>query len=152
MAKARNPQRKIDVLCKKQVVAVYGGPYRDRPNAVPGVKMAEEIEAPFAVSIPTRDFSVPPIGTMMIGLCKALWVLRRNSEIYVGCMGGVGRTGLFMALLYRAVGNLDGEEAVTRVRHNYNVHAVETDQQKEYVKTFPMFWPRIVARVLSFEI
>lgn len=148
----RNQDKKIDVLCKMQVVPVYGGPYRDKPPAVPGVKMAEEIEAPCAVSIPTRDFSVPPIGTMMLGLCKALWVLRRNSEIYVGCMGGVGRTGLFMALLYRAVGGIDGEEAVTRVRNNYNVHAVETDQQKEYVKTFPIFWPRLVAKVLSFGI
>jgi len=80
---------------------IYGGSYLDRPRQLPGVKMAVEIPLTCDVSIPTKDFSVPPAKVMERGMIHAYVLLQKHGMIYVGCMGGVGRTGLFMALMVR---------------------------------------------------
>jgi hypothetical protein len=78
---------------------VYGGPYRNCPASMFGVKMAEEIQAPHDVSVPTRDFCVPEIGDMRRGVMLALMAMVQGEDVYAGCMGGIGRTGLFLGVL-----------------------------------------------------
>jgi hypothetical protein len=129
-------------------VAVFGGPYRQAPEDMPGVKMAAEIDAPCAVDIPTRDFDVPQRDDMVDGLMLTLWLLRKHRKIYVGCMGGIGRTGLFLAVLTRLLTDCDGPEAVRRVRAEYKGHAVETQEQQEWVAEFRIPWYLKVARFL----
>src|SRR3546814_6948484 len=50
-------------------------------------------------SVPTRDFSVPDKAELRDGLFDTfeMMVSGHAEDMYVGCMGGTGRTGLFMA-------------------------------------------------------
>ena len=51
----------------------------------------------------------------------------------VGCMGGIGRTGLMLALLAKSFGE---EDPVRYVRATYYSHAVETAAQKQFIAEF----------------
>lgn len=133
----------------RSMVFIQGGPYRDRPVEVAGVKMAVEIDLPCDVDIPTRDFNVPEHRHLTWGLAKAMWLLRTKGHIYVGCMGGVGRTGLFMAVLTRVLQGKTGTEAVEEVRRQYRPHAVETQEQNDYVSDFPVAGLQALRRILA---
>lgn len=125
---------------------VYGGPYRDFGSweHIPGmfgVKMAVEIDAPCHVSVPTRDYDVPKVTDLQAGITRALMAMVNDQPVYVGCMGGIGRTGLFLAALakvqieYRKSNHRQGrgDDPVLFVRNHFIPHAVETDQQQEYI-------------------
>jgi len=128
-----NGSIKIPLLFGKYY-EVYGGPYRNRPQHMVGVNMAKELaHLESAVGIPTRDFDVPMLTDLHNGLEDAIEHLMDDSPVYVGCMGGIGRTGLFLAILVKAFGVKD---PVAYVRKNYLPHAVETRQQQEYVTKF----------------
>lgn len=127
---------------------VYGGPYREKPVGAFGVKMAEEISAPCHVDIPTRDFSVPNEIDLKDGLGDTLTALLAGERVYVGCMGGIGRSGLMMAAIAKTLG-LEAEHTaqswkgdktvggpVGYVRKHYKSHAVETEQQMAYIDRF----------------
>jgi hypothetical protein len=116
---------------------VYGGPYLDRPKNTIGVKMAAEILEPCTIRIDTKDFGVPPVRQMKDGLDRAVSYILLGEPVYVGCMGGIGRTGLFLAILARAFG-LGGKDPVGYVRQNYYSPAVETQAQRKYVMSFPI--------------
>jgi hypothetical protein len=118
---------------KRQFFVVTGGPFMDCPETMKGVKMAKEIKQACAVDIPTQDFSVPDRLTLYRGLDKALDLMLAGEPIYVGCMGGKGRTGLFLAILAKAFGVA---KPVEFVRATYYAHAVETKDQYEFVKRF----------------
>lgn len=118
---------------KFQYFEIAGGPYLNRPAEFRGVKMAVEIKEPCDINIPTRDYSVPMTGDLTSGLDRAVRMLLHGEPLYVGCYGGVGRTGLFLAVLAKAFGIAD---PVAFVRAGYNQHAVETKQQGEYVRDF----------------
>ena len=66
---------------------VYGGPYRKCPRDWFGVKMAEEIDTPCDVDIPTRDFSVPDVKQLRDGLVKTCLALKDGKDVYVGLVG-----------------------------------------------------------------
>lgn len=109
---------------------IWGGPYVSRPDGMVGIKMAREINLPCTVDVPTEDFSVPPVGALMRGVAKALVEVEMGETLYVGCMGGTGRTGLFMAALAKYTGEKD---PIKYVRKHYKAHAVETSLQEEYI-------------------
>lgn len=123
---------------------VFGGPFVNfdvEERRLVGVKMAAEIDHPHNISIPTQDFSVPEPDIMLEGMIKAIRAMREGNDLYVGCMGGVGRTGLFMAILVKACLVNAGEYGdpiapILHVRSYYNPHAVETVGQREYVQNF----------------
>lgn len=123
---------------------VYGGPYLKVPVDFWGVKMAEEIEHPHMVSVPTRDFCVPEVSDMRRGVVQALMAMINDELVYVGCMGGIGRTGLFLGVLakvqidYRKSKHRKGrgDDPVTYVREHFLSHAIETDEQQKFVRTF----------------
>jgi hypothetical protein len=116
-----------------QSLAVYGGPYRKKPEGVLGVKMAKEIALPCAVSIPSADFGVPTDEDLEKGLYDVLKHLGDGDLLYVGCAGGIGRTGTFLAILLKAWGF---DEPVKTLRSKYLSHAVETIQQEKLVEQF----------------
>lgn len=138
---------------------VHGGPYVHKPQTMFGVNMAEEIDLPCAVSVPTRDFSIPLFRDLQLGLVSACIGIENHSKIYVGCWGGIGRTGLFLTTLkvielycnhwtnpvhgkLKLVANPFisqkdlTEEAIAFVRSTYHPHAVETNSQKEFIARF----------------
>lgn len=154
---------------KGMPIVVFGGPYRDYSpvNNVIGVKMAAEIRKPCLVDIPTDDFSVPEHENMVAGMIKSLQYVRAGNSLYVGCMGGVGRTGLFMGVLAKVAidannGRYEGYvDPVAYVRNNYKSHAIETMEQMKFVREFdtsiiiatiwpikhPTSWDMVVAKV-----
>jgi hypothetical protein len=112
---------------------VYGGPFIEAPGHSVSIKMAKEINLPCSISIPTRDFSTPLLGDLDIGLEAAVEALIDGKPVYVGCMAGRGRTGLFLAVLAKAFGIPD---PVEYVRRTYYAHAVETAEQYDFVTSY----------------
>lgn len=123
---------------------VYGGPYRAKPEEMFGVKMAAEIDHPHHVSIPTRDFCVPNTDDVRKGVMQALMAMVNDEVVYAGCMGGIGRTGLFLGVLakvqieYRKSKHRKGrgDDPVAYVREHFIPHAIETDEQQDFVRNF----------------
>jgi hypothetical protein len=109
---------------------IFGGPYRERATGMVGVKLAEEINAPAEVDIPIRDFSIPKAEPLIAGMSKTMTYMLQGKPIYVGCMGGKGRTGLFMAAFAKLWGIKD---PVKFVRKTYYNHAVETAEQEKFI-------------------
>lgn len=121
----------LPVLIGNSRRRIFAGPYKQKPSGVYGIKLAEEIDLPADFDLPIRDFDVPRdlVGLRTV-LAIALDRLARGQATYVGCMGGRGRTGLFLAILAKVTGVLD---PVTYVRKFYNEHAVETREQQRFV-------------------
>lgn len=117
-----------------------GGPY----DAFPGLDQAFGVcvrkenvrKGSFDINVPIEDFSVPPMS-MRPRVEEALYwsaiAAIDGKLVYVGCMGGWGRTGLFLSLLAKACGEKD---PVAAVRQRYTKRAVETKQQQKYVDEF----------------
>jgi hypothetical protein len=57
--------------------------------------------------------------------------LEAGKKVHCGCMGGHGRTGMFLAALVSRFGEKD---AITYVRKNYCKKAVESTEQVKYLK------------------
>ena len=130
-----------------RAVKVYGGPYVQRPVYMTGVKLAAEVDEPCDIDLPTRDYSVPDVNLAKRALLQTIKRLAKGETIYAGCWAGIGRTGLFLALLAKSAGV---EDPVGYVRATYNSHAMETAEQKTYVEDFPIFWLRWAYRAASY--
>ena len=133
----------------REPTIIHGGPYTKKPEEHYGVKMAVEINKPCDVDIPVEDFSRPNEAELIAGLLETVTLLHKGDKpLYVGCMGGTGRTGLFLAALvkaaqprpyFRIFGGLfwnasNGNRAIDYVRSNYKSHAIETAQQEDFIR------------------
>ena len=157
---------KIELILNGNKVTVMGGPYRERPEEVRGVKLAPEIDAVCDWSINIPDFGVPDISEVE-GLVEELMLhllIAPRPVIYVGCMGGIGRTGMIMACLAKAITYFeigrkhkslwnrikkffgyditsDTEKAIANdvigwLRASYIPHTIETKAQEQLVEEF----------------
>lgn len=121
-------------LTRHHHVTVFGGPYLQKPTGYVGVKMAQELplfkNGDHQIDIPTKDFSTPPQDKLLAGLEEAVDQILAGKNVYVGCMGGKGRTGLFLSVLVKAFGI---KNPVEYVRSVYYRHAVETPDQYDFV-------------------
>lgn len=123
---------------------VHGGPYARIPDDMFGVKMAAEISGAYNVSIPTEDFSVPEVSDLRVGVVKALMGMINGEEVYAGCVGGLGRTGIFLAALAKVQSEYrkskhrvgGGEDPVLYVRKHFTPLAIETAGQEEFIAAF----------------
>lgn len=132
---------------------IFGGPYKafiPGTRRLYGIKMAKEIYHPFDCSVPTEDFSVPDKSLLDGGVCAALHALHFGKDIYVGCMGGVGRTGLFMGVMAKLMKDcqdfsetsetsetsLKVDDPVKFVRYHYLSSAIETELQQAFVRGY----------------
>jgi protein-tyrosine phosphatase len=129
-----------------KAVSVFGGPYVHRPTHMTGIKLAVEINLPCDIDLPIVDYSVPDVAATKRVLLQTIKRLSKGETLYAGCWGGMGRTGLFLALLAKVAGVSD---PVSYVRSSYHPHAVETPEQKKYVADFPVFWLKWAYRVAS---
>lgn len=116
-------------------VAVFAGSYWHRPEHLRGVKLAPEIDRPCDLACPIVDYGVPSVGAATAALVECAARLAKGESLYVGCWGGLGRTGLFLALMAKASGVAD---PVQYVRDHYDRHAVETAAQMRFVEEFPI--------------
>lgn len=130
-------------LWRGSVFVVAGGPYRKKPEKYFGVKMAAEIKLPCAVDVPVVDFSTPSVEELERGVMETLDLVLAGKPVYVGCIGGIGRTGMMLAALAKVFGI---EEPIQYVRQNYYSHAVETPEQKALLEQW-VVPPHIKKRV-----
>jgi len=119
---------------------VIGGPfdkYKPGQNADVGVCVrAERVPKTADFNLAIEDFQVPPPEMRDAFEATLIEVIRLSlagKRVWVGCMGGYGRTGLFLAVLAKACGVRD---PVAYVREHYHGHAVETSAQRAYVGDF----------------
>lgn len=124
---------KIELKFRWRTVTVFGGPFRDKPRHMAGVKLqpTHENPEPCDVHCPIRDFGVPDEDVAHAALRQALrLMLVERRTLYVGCMGGTGRTGLFLGLLLKVAGS---KNPLKDVRATYKAHAVETRDQERFL-------------------
>lgn len=149
--KSRKAPPMKDRLCMPLLIGnvlgyVYGGPYKERPDDIAiGVKMAKEVKKKCEIDVPTVDFSVPDVNAFKLGLLEGLLHFLKHQELFVGCMGGIGRTGLYMAGLAKVAERMDASSmgavtpkdglplCIAYVRQHYKKHAVETGEQIKYI-------------------
>lgn len=133
--------------------SVYGGSFRAYvpTRRIFSINMAKEINIPADFRVPTEDFSVPSVSDMQHGVCAAVEAMRMGNDIYVGCMGGVGRTGLFIGCLTKVWKDFEAKygflypeqlsqgdlDPVEFTRKFYKSHAIETSEQVKFVREFP---------------
>ena len=84
------------------------------------------------IHIPTPDFNVPSKEILEEGVKRTIEKARAGRNIAIHCHAGIGRTGLFAALLAKALLGLSGEEAIQWVRR-YIPGAVEAKEQRQRV-------------------
>jgi hypothetical protein len=85
------------------------------------------------IVFPVQDMQSPQDATNYIKLVK--WTLAQidaGKKVHCGCIGGHGRTGMFMAALVRV--GLGIEDAVPHVRSLYCERAVETAGQSLWLQ------------------
>lgn len=140
-------KKEIPVVLGTIKGSLFGGPFRqyEPTRRIFSINMAKEISNPAHIRIPTEDYSIPSQEDMEVGLIAALDALKDGNDIYVGCMGGIGRTGLFMGCFAKLLSDCaaEGLELVTPVgdpvrwvRENYKSHAIETTEQEAFVRGF----------------
>ena len=137
------PGSKGTLRLPRQLLGLYpalevsGGPYRFRPPTMLGVCLLEHgtHDGGCDVWLPIPDFGVPKLAREHVGslVQEVFRNLLRGRKVYVGCTGGQGRTGLFLALLAKAWGIADPVEYVRRC---YVRQAVETREQAQWVDDF----------------
>jgi len=116
---------------------IIGGPYYNKPDSnFVGVKMAVEVDMPCDINVPTEDFSVPDVQVLRRALIKAVVAMSKGKTLYIGCMGGIGRTGLFIAALIRIFEPY--ENPVLLTRQAYLLSAVETIEQQDFIHSLPL--------------
>ena len=118
-------------------MVLHGGPYAAHPAGMFGVCLLEQPPRRGTADLwyPIPDFSVPACASAVTDstLRNVLLQLLEGRPVYVGCLGGKGRTGLFLALIAKVLG---AEDPVDYVRVNFHAHAVETRQQEQWVDDF----------------
>lgn len=112
---------------------MYGGSFFHAPEQEDyfTVNLMKEYPLPSTRYVPIPDFSQPSNADQFIQVFEE--ILNQPKDVYVGCFGGKGRTGLFMACFLKYLGE---EYPLERVRHEYNPHAVETEGQWMFLEGF----------------
>lgn len=116
---------------------ITGGPFLDWDGHGIGVLMARELMyLDYDYCVPVQDFRVPSKDTYYL-VDKAIRAILKASlegiPVYVGCYGGVGRTGLLLSILAKVAG---ANNPIAHVRKFYSEKAVETPEQETFVRNF----------------
>lgn len=112
------------------------GPYRERVPGTYGVRLTEDhqLDAPCDLHFPIRDYGVPDARSFEMLLINLIKIAEEGHVVYVGCYGGIGRTGMIVAGLARVL--IAGVNPVSWAREYYLGHAVETERQEVLISTF----------------
>ena len=87
------------------------------------------------LSIPLPDYSVPQDIASFDDSVKQILeqIVYQQKQVVFGCLGGSGRTGLLLGVLYKIFGSADDENVVEKVRENLVKSALETQEQETFV-------------------
>ena len=89
------------------------------------------------------DYGIPTDEEMGLTQIFDAYQRAKNGEmVEIGCIGGHGRTGTILAIMYIASGegSVDGKDAYKFVKKNYCEHAIESDTQEWYIEYASSFW------------
>lgn len=129
----QDPNGFMELTRLGRTFVVTGGPYAVKPLGLYGVNLREQKVGTEDVWLPIRDFSVPRKDQTREALKATIRLMLAGHMVYVGCQGGFGRTGLFLALLAKVFGRRD---PIQYVRKHYHRKAVETKEQERFVRSF----------------
>lgn len=118
------------------VAWVAAGPTRELPPDRQLIRCAAEIpmaQERIAFDVSTKDFTPFSDAVLRETVPDILDALRSGQHLYVGCMGGTGRTGTLLALLAAQHPGMSGMEAILYIRAIYRAGAVETREQEDQV-------------------
>lgn len=101
------------------------------------IKLAPEVQDDSVVTVKIEDFGIPADDQQVrIALLAAADTLSNGGNVYVGCLGGIGRTGTFLSILGYMFARRTTKNPVAWVRANYLNHAVERPSQEAYIDRF----------------
>lgn len=90
------------------------------------------------INIKIEDFSVPEdlelFEEQLKIICKE--IIKQNKTVVFGCLGGYGRTGLLLGILFKCFDFSDNNSVVSDVRNYLSEHALETNKQEQFVLDF----------------
>lgn len=89
------------------------------------------------------DYNIPTNEEMGLTQIFEAYQRAKNGEmVEIGCIGGHGRTGTILAIMYiaSAEGAIDGKQAYDFVKQNYCSHAIESSIQEWYIKYASAYW------------
>lgn len=89
-----------------------------------------------AVFIDWADMDVVDFEVLCKTVDYAIMHLKRNKKVEIGCFGGHGRTGTFLACIMAKVEGLSGQDAINKVRETYCHSAIETKRQEDLIKRY----------------
>lgn len=119
-------------------VTVIGGPFEACPPGVFSICLEERAANAWLADIllPVPDFGTPAPEALAEAVRRTVAAMREEPgrAVFVGCRAGLGRTGLFLACLARAVG--EGGDTVALIRRLYHPEAVETEAQQAFAGAF----------------
>ncbi|MCH7663424.1 MAG: dual specificity protein phosphatase family protein [Chloroflexi bacterium] len=82
---------------------------------------------------PITDFSTPEDREAFSeAVDNAIQQVREGKNIVIHCYAGIGRTGMFAALMVRRILGLEGDDAIKWVR-NFVPDAVQTPEQRRII-------------------
>lgn len=85
------------------------------------------------ISAPIPDFSTPDPGFWDEAISKTIQAVKSGENTVIHCHAGIGRTGMFTALLASEVLDLDAEQSIAWVRKTVP-YAIDTHNQKTFVR------------------
>ena len=144
---------------------ISAGPYLDFPyedKTYFGIKCAAEIDMPYMIAVDIKDFGLPDPFEAETAAFLAMAAMRVGMIPYVGCMGGLGRTGTLLGILAKVslqatrarflgvrLPWAQGGDPVDWVRTYYREQAIETAAQEAFVRDFDVSWLAGMARSLA---
>ncbi|CAH0448237.1 thymidylate synthase [Vibrio phage vB_VpaS_sm030] len=119
---------------------VYGGSFKSSLGTKTDIRvcLAPEIGSEYRrdATFNIEDFSAPraqDLNQFLDRLIADIEVRQANKQrpisVYIGCLGGIGRTGLVIAALLIKLQGLHASEAINVVRRTIHPYAVETYPQ-----------------------
>lgn len=127
-----------------RIVVIHGGPFSQKPKGFQGICLLEKDmpaqDGTRNVHLPIRDFSTPTIEQAVEGALLAVAYALEHRPVYVGCMGGKGRTGLMLGVAAVLCGIWN---PVEYVRKTFSLHAIETKQQEVFVNSMDLLGARL---------
>lgn len=133
-------------IADKQSLCMLGGRYYDLVSSAPNyhavfINLSEK-EMYCDYWYPIKDFSTPTTEYANKILTTVLKTILDDKRLRIGCDGGKGRTGLVFGIIAKSFGFPD---PVGHVRKSYDLFAIETRPQEDFVRNFK---PSITNRFL----
>lgn len=135
---------------------IAAGPYIDFPfedKNYFGIKCAREIDMHYMFALDIKDFGLPDPDEAETAAFLAMAAMRVGMIPYIGCMGGLGRTGTLLGILAKVAQQATpkrflgfslpwkmGGDPVDWVREFYRPQAIETREQEDFVRDFDVSW------------